>query len=103
MTTESHGYRIYWIVWGVLLVLTFVMIFIGEADLGYVAKAFLLMLGAAAKASLIIFYFMHMRLEKAGLAVIVLVGMFLTGSLMFALPAYDGSNVFQHLLYPPGH
>ena len=54
-------------------------------------------------ASLIIFYFMHMRLEKAGLAVIVLVGLFLTGSLMFALPAYDGSNVFQHLLYPPGH
>ena len=73
MTTESHGYGIYWIIWGVLLVLTFVMILIGEANLGYVAKSFLLLLGATAKASLIIFYFMHMRLEKAGLAVIVLV------------------------------
>jgi len=99
MTTESHGYGIYWIIWGVLLVLTFVMIFIGEANLGYVAKASLLLLGAAAKAALIIFYFMHLRLEKAGLAVVVLAGLFLTGALMFALPAYDGSHVFENLLY----
>lgn len=99
MTTESHGYGIYWIIWGVLLVLTFVMIFIGEANLGYVAKASLLLLGAAAKAALIIFYFMHLRLEKAGLAVVVLAGLFLTGTLMFALPAYDGSHVFENLLY----
>ena len=99
MTTESHGYGIYWIIWGVLLVLTFVMIFIGEANLGYVAKASLLLLGAAAKAALIIFYFMHLRLEKAGLAVVVLSGLFLTGALMFALPAYDGSHVFENLLY----
>jgi caa(3)-type oxidase subunit IV len=101
MTKESHGYGIYWIVWGVLLVLTFVMILIGEANIGYVTKGALLLLGAAVKASLIIFYFMHMRLEKAGLAVTVLVGIFLIGALMFALPAYDGSNVFQHLTYPP--
>lgn len=99
MTTESQGYGIYWIIWGVLLVLTFVMIFIGEANLGDGAKAFLLLLGAAAKAALIIFYFMHLRLEKAGLAVIVLVGIFLTGFLMFALPAYDGAHVFENLLY----
>ena len=99
MSTESHGYGIYWIIWGVLLMLTFTMIFIGEANLGYEAKAFLLLLGAAAKAALIIFYFMHLRLEKAGLAVIVLVGIFLTGTLMFALPAYDGSQIFQNLLY----
>lgn len=100
MSNESHGYGLYWMVWGVLLVLTFVMIFIGEANLGYVAKAILLLLGAAAKASLIIFYFMHMRWEKPTLAMTVLVGMFLTGALMFALPAYDGSNVFQHLTFP---
>jgi len=99
MTADSHGYGIYWAIWGVLLVLTFMMIFIGEANLGYVAKAFLLLLGAAAKATLIIFYFMHLRLEKAGLAVIVMVGIFLTGTLMFALPAYDGSQIFQNLLY----
>ena len=103
MSSESHGYGIYWVVWGVLLVLTFVMIFVGEANLNAVTKAALLLVGAAAKASLIIFYFMHMRWEKPTLAMTVLVGMFLTGALMFALPAYDGSNVFQHLLYPPGH
>ena len=100
MSSESHGYGLYWVVWGVLLVLTFVMIFIGEANLGYVPKATLLLLGAAAKAALIIFYFMHMRWEKPTLAMIVLVGMFLTGSLMFALPAYDGSQIFQSLTFP---
>jgi cytochrome c oxidase subunit 4 len=99
MSKDSHGYGIYWIVWGVLLVLTLVMIVIGEANLGYVTKGALLMLGASAKAALIIFYFMHMRLERAGLAAIVLVGIFLTGSLMFALPAYDGEHVFENLLY----
>ena len=99
MTADSHGYGIYWIIWGVLLALTFVMIFIGDANIGYVAKASLLLLGAAAKAALIIFYFMHLRLEKASLAVVVLVGIFLTGTLMFALPAYDGSQVFQNLMY----
>jgi len=87
MTAESHGYGIYWIIWGVLLVLTFVMISIGEANISYLIKGALLLVGAATKALLIIFYFMHLRLEKAGLAVIVLVGIFLTGFLMFALPA----------------
>jgi len=99
MTAESHGYGIYWIIWGVLLVLTFVMISIGEANISYLIKGALLLVGAAAKALLIIFYFMHLRLEKAGLAVIVLVGIFLTGFLMFALPAYDGAHVFENLLY----
>ena len=100
MSSESHGYGIYWVVWGVLLVLTFVMIFIGEANLGYGMKAFLLLLGSAAKASLIIFYFMHMRWEKPTLAMTILIGMFLTGALMFALPAYDGANVYESLTFP---
>ena len=99
MSKDSHGYGIYWIIWGILLVLTLVMIVIGESSLGSVGKGGLLMLGAAAKAALIIFYFMHLRLEKAGLAVVVLVGIFLTGTLMFALPAIDGEHVFQNLLY----
>ena len=99
MSTDSHGYGLYWVIWGVLLVLTLVMIVVGEAGLGDIAKGLLLLIGAAAKAGLIIFYFMHLRLEKAGLAVIVLVGIFLTGFLMFALPAYDGSHVFDNLLY----
>jgi len=99
MSSQSHGYGIYWVIWGILLVLTLVMIVVGESGMGIVAKSGLLMVGAAAKAALIIFYFMHLRLEKAGLAVVVLVGIFLTGTLMFALPAYDGEHIFQNLLY----
>jgi caa(3)-type oxidase subunit IV len=100
MTTESHGYGTYWLIWIVLLVLTVLMIVTGDASLSGPAKAVLLLLGSAVKASLIIFFFMHMRFERAGLVLTVLVGIFLTSVLMFALPAYDGSNVFQHLMYP---
>ncbi len=99
MSTQTHGYRTYWIIWAFLLVATLVMIAIGEANLSLTARVVLLLLGSALKASLIVFYFMHLRFEKAALVVMVLVGIFVTSLLMFMLPAYDGTQIFESLSY----
>ena len=84
---------------GILGVLTVLMIFIGESGMAQAPKAVLLLLGSSVKASLIIFFFMHLRFEKMGLIIIVLVGIFLTSVLMFVVPAYDGGYVLQHSVF----
>ena len=78
---------------GVLAVLTVSMIFISESGLAQAPKAVLLLLGSSIKATLIIFYFMHLKFEKMGLILTVLVGIFVTSILMFVVPAYDGGQV----------
>ena len=84
---------------GVLAVLTVSMIFISESGLAQAPKAVLLLLGSSIKATLIIFYFMHLKFEKMNLIVTVLVGIFVTSILMFVVPAYDGTQVLLQSLY----
>ena len=84
---------------GVLAVLTMSMIFISESGLPQAPKAVLLLLGSSIKATLIIFYFMHLKFEKMNLIVTVLVGIFVTSILMFVVPAYDGTQVLLRSLY----
>ena len=84
---------------GALAFLTVLMIFISESGIEQAPKTTLLLLGSSIKASLIIFYFMHLKFEKMGLIVTVLVGIFVTSILMFVVPAYDGSQVLLKSLY----
>jgi cytochrome c oxidase subunit IV len=96
----GHGYKGYWIIWAILLTATVSMVFIGESHMAEAPKALLLLIGSSIKATLIIFFFMHLRFERLNLILIVLVGIFVTGILMFAVPAYDGSaNILLHRLY----
>jgi caa(3)-type oxidase subunit IV len=95
----SHSYKGYWILWVILLMLTVTMIFIGESSMSQIPQATMLLIGSSLKASLIIFYYMHLRLEKRNLVLLVLIGIFLTGILMFVIPAYDGTNILEHRLY----
>jgi cytochrome c oxidase subunit IV len=75
------------------------MIFIGESSIATAPQAALLLLGSAIKASLIIFFYMHLRFERMSLILVVLVGIFLTSVLMFVVPAYDGGNILDHRLF----
>ena len=95
----SYGYKGYWLLWIVLLVLTVTMIFIGDSQLSKAPQAILLLLGASLKASLIIFFYMHLRFENRNLILVVLLGIFLTGILMFVVPAFDGTQILEHRLY----
>jgi len=95
----SHGYKGYWLLWIILLVLTVTMIFIGDSQLSKAPQAILLLLGASLKASLIIFFYMHLRFENRNLILVVLLGIFVTGILMFVVPAFDGTQILEHRLY----
>jgi cytochrome c oxidase subunit IV len=96
----SHGYKSYWILWVILLTVTTSMIFIGESQIPEPAQAIMLLIGSCIKATLIIFFYMHLRFEKMSLILTVLVGIFLTSILMFIIPAFDGSqNILIHRLY----
>ncbi len=84
---------------GVLAFLTVTMIFIGESGMSQGPKAMLLLLGSSIKATLIVFYFMHLKFENFGLILTVLVGIFVTSFLMFVVPSYDAGQVLLRSLY----
>ena len=98
-TAVGHGYKTYWILWVVLLVLTVTMIFIGESSIAQTPQALMLLLGSSIKAGLIIFFYMHLRFERASLIFVVLVGIFVTSIMMFVVPAYDGIHILEHRLF----
>jgi caa(3)-type oxidase subunit IV len=91
-TLASHA-RVYWITWGVLLVLTVIML---TADGAAIPRAGLLalMLGAmAVKATLIAGNFMHLRQERAGIVLTVVVGLFVMGLVLYVLIAPDAVRI----------
>ncbi len=91
--SSEHPFRGYWILWAVLLAVTLLMIAIEGASLPGGLAVLLLLFGSAIKATLIIFYYMHLKFEHMQLILTVLVGLFLTSILMFVLPAYDGFHI----------
>ncbi len=97
MTQEesSVGSSHYWRIWFVLLVLTLVMVFIDQSPLTRSVLVLVLVAAMLAKASLIAGYFMHLRFEKLNLILIVLVGLLITGFILFALIAPDGMRILD--------
>ena len=79
----------------VLLAVTLLMIAIEGANLPAALAVVVLLFGSAIKATLIIFYYMHLKFEHMGLIMTVLVGLFVTAILMFVLPAYDGGHILE--------
>ena len=80
--THAAGYRTYWIAWAILLTVTLVMIAF--------TKPVVLILGILVKASIIALWFMHLKYERAGLVLSVVIGILFTGLLLFALIVPDG-------------
>lgn len=94
MLRES-GYKTYWVTWFVLLLLTLGMVLLNAAPLSRAVLLGLLVCVMLAKASLIGANFMHLRFEKAALALIVAVGILGTAAVLFALLAVDGVRVLE--------
>ncbi len=76
------NYRTYWLAWLCLLCITLAMLFIG--------KPAVLIAGMILKASIIGLWFMHLRYERLDFVLCILVGIFVTGLLLFGLIAPDG-------------
>lgn len=97
MTKRAHEihYSTYWITWALLLVLTFVMIWIGTSPLPLLWVVILLIVAMMAKASLIGAYFMHLRFEKFSLVLTVVAGLVVTALLLFVVISFDSARIFE--------
>ena len=93
--TSGVGSSPYWRIWFVLLVLTLVMVFIDQSPLTRNLLVLVLVGVMLVKVSLIAGYFMHLRFEKLNLILVVLVGLLITGLLLFALIAPDGMRILD--------
>lgn len=82
-THAPGSYTPYWVAWGVLLAITVAMLAI--------ASPVVLLAGIAVKATIICFWFMHLRVERWDLTATVLVGAFATAAVLFGLIASDGA------------
>ena len=82
---QHVSYRTYWISWGLLLVLTVIMLLAEELQLG-AAVTLLVLLGAmVVKATVIGAWFMHLKYERVALVLSVALGILATGGALFFL------------------
>ena len=89
------SYKTYWYTWGVLLVLTLGMILAGESAISKVWLVALLLAGMLAKATLILGNFMHLRFERVGLILTVVIGIVFTALALFFGIAPDGVRILH--------
>lgn len=85
--------KLYWATWLALLTLTVVMLLVDSSPIPRVAFVAVLLIAMLAKASLIGANFMHLRLERRSLALMVAVGLLVTGALLFVLIAPDAVRI----------
>jgi caa(3)-type oxidase subunit IV len=87
--------RTYWMTWALLLVLTVLMLWADGASRSIPRTAFVVaMLGAMLiKAALVGWNFMHLHAEHTGIVVTVVVGLFVTGTILFVLIAPDAARI----------
>jgi cytochrome c oxidase subunit IV len=85
--------RFYGATWLALLALTAVMLVVDNAPLPRAIFAVVLLAAMLLKAALIGANFMHLRFERPSLTLMVLIGLLLTGALLFALIAPDAIRI----------
>ena len=91
----QHPYRVYWITWALLLVITLAML---AAEGFHLPRIFLVVFLVAfmmVKAVMIGGNFMHLRFEKSNLGIMVLCGIMLTSLILFAYIAPEAKSVLE--------
>lgn len=98
MTDTAHGkspYRMYWITWGILLMITMAML---AAEAFHLPRWFLvlfLLCFMMVKAIMIGGNFMHLRYEKRNLAIMVFSGIIVTSLILFLYIAPESKHVLD--------
>ena len=100
MSTDhtAQSLKTYWQIWGMLLALTIVMLFLDQAPLPQSLFVIIMVAAMLTKASLIAAYFMHLKYEHRFLQGTLLVGLLINGTFMFALFIPDAVRIF-HMVY----
>jgi caa(3)-type oxidase subunit IV len=97
MATENPtiGYRLYWRIWLILLVLTVGMIFLDQAPMGRGVVLTILVVAMLTKVALVTGYFMHLRFESLALGLTVAIGLLVTGAVLFLLIVPDAYRILD--------
>ncbi|HLE68480.1 MAG TPA: cytochrome C oxidase subunit IV family protein [Vicinamibacteria bacterium] len=92
---ESQSYGALWKIWGVLLVLTAIMVFVDAMGLPRVLLLVILIAAMLTKAFFISSQFMDLKHEKLAVGISVAFSILFFGALLFALIAPDGIAVLH--------
>jgi len=87
--------RTYWITWSVLLACTVVMLWADAASLPRTAFVVFMVAAMLTKASIIGANFMHLKAERVPLITTVVVGLLVTGAILYALIAPDAVRIHE--------
>ena len=90
--------RGYWITWSVLLVFTLVMLWADSASLPRLGFVVFMVAAMLTKASIIGANFMHLRSERAGLILTVVVGLLVTGTVLYVLIVPDAVRIHEMVM-----
>ena len=85
--------RTYWITWSVLLAFTVVMLWADSASLPRQAFVVFMLIAMLTKASIIAGNFMHLKFERPGLILTVVLGLLGMGTLLWVLIAPDAARI----------
>ncbi len=93
--SDAHGkpYRIYWVTWGILLVITVAMLLSEKFHLPRWFLVVFLLAFMMVKATMIGGNFMHLRYEKRNLAIMVFAGIMVTSLILLAYITPESWNV----------
>jgi caa(3)-type oxidase subunit IV len=97
MSDSTHGspYRVYWITWAILLVITVAMLLAEKFHMPRWFLVLFLLAFMAVKATMIGGNFMHLRFERRNLAVMVAAGLVVTSLILFAYIAPESWHVMR--------
>jgi len=87
--------RGYWTTWSILLVFTVVMLWADSASFPRLGFVVFMVAAMLTKASIIGANFMHLRSERAGLVLTVVVGLLVTGAVLFVLIVPDAARIHE--------
>jgi cytochrome c oxidase subunit IV len=85
--------KIYWITWSVLLIFTVAMLWADSASLPRQAFVVFMLIAMLTKASIIGANFMHLKAERVQLILTVVVGLLVTGGILYVLIAPDAARI----------
>jgi cytochrome c oxidase subunit IV len=85
--------RIYWITWAILLVFTVTMLWMDGVAIPRSVFVVFMLAAMLTKASIIGANFMHLRHERLPIVVTVVVGLLVTGAILYVLIAPDAARI----------
>jgi cytochrome c oxidase subunit IV len=93
--SDAHGkpYRIYWVTWGILLVITLAMLLSESLHIPRWFLVVFLLAFMMVKATMIGGNFMHLRYENRNLAIMVFAGIIVTSLILLAYITPEAWNV----------